>query len=97
MIKEWREKQMETLRKKDEEEENARNRLRDQAAQVSLEMVNILDRNIFLMSQELADWYAANTIQLEKLRSSNRAAMENMDRTFVSQIEPLQPGTEWER
>ena len=35
MIKEWRERQMEMLRKKDEEEENARNRLRDQAAQVS--------------------------------------------------------------
>jgi len=79
VIKEWREQQMEKLRKKDEEEENARNRLRDQAA------------------QELSDWYAANTIQLEKLRTSNRAAMENMDRTFVSQIEPLQPGTEWER
>ena len=47
--------------------------------------------------QELSDWYAANTIQLEKLRTSNRAAMENMDRTYVSQIEPLQPGTEWER
>ena len=45
----------------------------------------------------MSDWYAANTIQLEKLRTSNRAAMENMDRTFVSQIEPLQPGTEWER
>jgi len=79
VIKEWREQQMEKLRKKDEEEENARNLLRDQAA------------------QELSDWYAANTIQLEKLRTSNRAAMENMDRTFVSQIEPLQPGTEWER
>ena len=39
MIKEWREQQMEKLRKKDEEEENARNRLRDQAAQVSLETV----------------------------------------------------------
>lgn len=30
---------MEKLRKKDEEEENARNLLRDQAAQVSLEAV----------------------------------------------------------
>merc|ERR1712110_713584 len=79
VIKQWRERQMEMLRKKDEEEENARNRLKDQAA------------------QELSDWYAANSIQLEKLRTSNRAAMENMDRTFVSQMEPLQPGTEWER
>lgn len=79
MIKEWREKQVEMLRRKDEEEENARNRLRDQAA------------------QELSDWYAANTTQLDKLRASNRAALENMDRTFVSQIQPLQPGTEWDR
>ena len=38
VIKEWRERQMEMLRKKDEEEENARNRLKDQAAQVSREM-----------------------------------------------------------
>ena len=79
MIKEWREKQVEMLRRKDEEEENARNRLRDQAA------------------QELSDWYAGNTTQLDKLRASNRAALENMDRTFVSQIQPLQPGTEWDR
>ena len=48
MIKEWRERQMEVLRKKDEEEENARNRLRDQAAQVSLEMVKIILRFLFL-------------------------------------------------
>ena len=44
MIKEWREQQMEKLRKKDEEEENARNRLRDQAAQVSLGTVKIILR-----------------------------------------------------
>ena len=36
MIREWREKQMEMLRKKDEEEENSRNRMRDQAAQVTI-------------------------------------------------------------
>ena len=96
MIKEWRERQMEMLRKKDEEEENARNRLRDQAAQVS-RVVDILVTEHYPNVQELSDWYAANTIQLEKLRTSNRAAMENLDRTFVSQIEPLQPGTEWER
>jgi len=70
---------MEMLRKKDEEEENARNKLRDQAA------------------QELSNWYEQNTIQLEKLRETNRAAMINMDKTFVAQIEPIQPGTEWDR
>ena len=79
VIKEWREKQMELLRKKDEEEENARNRLRDQAA------------------QELSDWYAQNTIQVEKLRETNRQAMENTDKTFVAQMEPIKPGTEWDR
>ena len=86
---------MEMLRKKDEEEENARNRLKDQAAQVTGEMLIVIW--YCLGVQELSDWYAANSIQLEKLRTSNRAAMENMDRTFVSQMEPLQPGTEWER
>jgi len=70
---------MELLRKKVEEEENARNSLRDQAA------------------QELSDWYAQNSIQLEKLRETNRAAMMNSDKTFVAQIEPIQPGTEWDR
>ena len=79
VIKEWREKQTELLRKKDEEEENARNRLRDQAA------------------QELADWYAHNSIQVEKLREANREAMENTDKTFVAQMEPILPGTEWDR
>jgi len=79
VIKEWREKQMELLRKKDEEEENARNKLRDQAA------------------QELSDWYSQNSIQLEKLRETIRAAMMNSDKTFVAQIEPIQPGTEWDR
>merc|ERR1712012_558444 len=72
-------KQMEMLRKKDEDEENARNKLRDQAA------------------QELADWYAQNTIRLEKLRTANRAAMENTDKNFIAQIEPIQPGTEHEQ
>lgn len=96
VIKEWRERQMEMLRKKDEEEENARNRLKDQAAQVSREMSDCHCVKCPGV-QELSDWYAANSIQLEKLRTSNRAAMENMDRTFVSQMEPLQPGTEWER
>ena len=79
VIKEWREKQMELLRKKDEEEENARNRLRDEAA------------------KELSDWYAQNTIQVEKLRETNRQAMDNTDKTFVAQMEPIKPGTEWDR
>merc|ERR1719195_1726658 len=79
VIKERRAKQTELLRKKDEEEENARNRLRDQAA------------------QELADWYAHNSIQVEKLREANREAMENTDKTFVAQMEPILPGTEWDR
>ena len=52
----------------------------------------------FLQSfQELSDWYAQNSIQLEKLRETNRAAMMNSDKTFVAQIEPIQPGTEWDR
>ena len=79
VIKEWREKQTELLRAKDEEEEKARSRLRDQAA------------------QELADWYAQNSIQVEKLREANREAMENTDKTFVAQMEPILPGTEWDR
>ena len=79
VIKEWREKQMELLRKKDEEEENARNRLRDEAA------------------RELSDWYAQNTIQVEKLREANRQAMDNTDKSFVAQMEPIKPGTEWDR
>ena len=86
---------MEMLRKKDEDEENARNKLRDQAAQV-----NILENHetvLININQELADWYAQNTIQLEKLRTANRAAMENTDKNFIAQIEPIQPGTEWDR
>ena len=86
---------MEMLRKKDEDEENARNKLRDQAAQV-----NILENYETMLIddyQELADWYAQNTIQLEKLRTANRAAMENTDKNFIAQIEPIQPGTEWDR
>ena len=42
MIKQWRERQMEMLRKKDEEEENARNRLKDQAAQVTREILIVI-------------------------------------------------------
>ena len=86
---------MEMLRKKDEDEENARNKLTDQAAQV-----NILENHETMLIddyQELADWYAQNTIQLEKLRTANRAAMENTDKNFIAQIEPIQPGTEWDR
>ena len=45
----------------------------------------------------MSDWYAQNSIQLEKLRETNRAAMMNSDKTFVAQIEPIQPGTEWDR
>merc|ERR1711923_100610 len=79
VIKEWREKQIEMLRIKDEEEENARNNLKDQAA------------------KELENWYAQNAIQLEKLRATNREAMINTDKNFVAELEPLEPGTEWER
>ena len=80
IIREWREKQTELLRAKDEEEEKARIRLRDQAA------------------QELADWYAQNSIQVEKLREANREAMEtDTAKTFVAQMEPILPGTEWDR
>ena len=31
------------------------------------------------------------------MRETNRAAMENTDKTFVAQIEPIQPGSEWDR
>ena len=86
---------MEMLRKKDEDEENARNKLRDQAAQVNI-LVNY-ETMLIDDYQELADWYAQNTIQLEKLRTANRAAMENTDKNFIAQIEPIQPGTEWDR
>ena len=48
-------------------------------------------------SKELENWYAQNAIQLEKLRAANREAMINTDKTFVAELEPVEPGTEWER
>ena len=43
--------------------------------------------------------YAQNTVQLEKLRANNRAAAATatVETTPVSQMEPIQPGTEWDR
>jgi len=79
VIKEWRERQTELLRLKDEAEENARNNLKDQAA------------------TELSGWYEQNAIQLEKLRAANREAMITANKTFVAELEPLEPGTEWDR
>ena len=43
VIKEWRERQAEVLRVKDEAEENARNSLKDQAAKVRLKNVTHAD------------------------------------------------------
>ena len=34
---------------------------------------------------------------MDKLRETNRAAMESAEKTFVAQIEPIQPGSEWDR
>ena len=43
--------------------------------------------------------YAQNAVQLEKLRANNRAAAATatVETTPVSQMEPIQPGTEWDR
>eukprot|EP00090_Calanus_glacialis_P042683 TRINITY_DN7567_c0_g1_i2.p1 TRINITY_DN7567_c0_g1~~TRINITY_DN7567_c0_g1_i2.p1 ORF type:complete len:212 (-),score=62.73 TRINITY_DN7567_c0_g1_i2:131-706(-) len=79
VIKEWREKQIEHLKAKDEEEEIAKTDLKAQAA------------------KELEDWYAQNEISLEKLRATNRESMNSEEKPFVAEMEPVEPGTEWER
>jgi len=43
--------------------------------------------------QELNDWYKHYDEQLEKTKETNRSAQE----TFVSEVNDIQPGTEWER
>jgi len=43
--------------------------------------------------QELQDWYKHYEEQLEKTKETNRSAQE----TFVSEVNDIQPGTEWER
>ena len=48
-------------------------------------------------ARELADWYEQNAVQLESLRAANRQTMLNTEKHFVSELEPIQPGTEWDR
>jgi len=43
--------------------------------------------------KELEDWYKHYNVQLEKTKEDNRNAQE----TFVSEVNDIQPGTEWER
>jgi len=43
--------------------------------------------------KELEDWYAHYNVQLEKTKEDNRSAQES----FVSEVNDIQPGTEWER
>lgn len=43
--------------------------------------------------KELEDWYKHYEEQLEKTKETNRSAQE----TFVSEVNDIQPGTEWER
>ena len=52
---------------------------------------------ILIQYQELSGWYEQNAIQLEKLRAANREAMITANKTFVAELEPLEPGTEWDR
>ena len=47
--------------------------------------------------QELEDWYAQNDVELEKLRATNRESMSSREKLFVAEMEPVEPGTEWER
>merc|ERR1711892_159530 len=79
VIKEWREKQIEHLKVKDEEEEVAKNDLKAQAA------------------KELEDWYAQNEVSIEKMGATNRESMNSGEKLFVAEMEPVEPGTEWER
>ena len=58
-------------------------------------MIN--SHNIFNSNQELSGWYEQNAIQLEKLRAANREAMITANKTFVAELEPVEPGTEWDR
>ena len=39
----------------------------------------------------------AQLSQLEKLRAANREAMITANKTFVAELEPVEPGTEWDR
>ncbi|XP_023339931.1 clathrin light chain [Eurytemora carolleeae] len=79
VLREWREQQMIRLKTKDEEEENDREELKQQAA------------------KELEDWYKVHQETLEKTRAANREARLSIDRSYISTIETLEPGTEWER
>ena len=56
-------------------------------------MLNLL---VFYI-QELDEWYKQFAETLEKTRSSNRQARLSVDRSYISVIEDLEPGTEWER
>ena len=47
--------------------------------------------------QELSDWYAQNDVSLEKIRAANRESMDNTEKLFVTDMDPVEPGTEWER
>ena len=71
MIREWREKQMEMLRKKDEEEENSRNRMRDQAAQVTINVTHfqLSVANVILESTMSVNLAASHSLSLQKFFS----------------------------
>jgi len=79
VLREWREKQMERLREKDEKEEEDKENLKLQA------------------SKELEEWYKQLDDSLEKTRAANREARLSVDRSYVSEVVTLEPGTEWER
>ena len=53
--------------------------------------------SISYYDKELSAWYEQNAIQLEKLRAANREAMITANKTFVAELEPVEPGTEWDR
>ena len=46
--------------------------------------------------KELEDWYAQNEVSLEKIRATNRESMNSGEKLFVAEMEPVEPGTEWE-
>jgi len=50
-----------------------------------------------MASKELDEWYRQLAETLEKTRLSNRQARLSVDRSYISVIEDLEPGTEWER
>ena len=43
------------------------------------------------------DWYAQNDVSLEKVRAAYRESISNTEKLFVADMEPAEPGTEWER